>query len=87
MTEIFWIPLCEAIAILIVTCAMIYKYADMTRTDAFSWLLTLLSWYLSFSIIFFIPFDIYVVSNLIVTKANTLFAVYKRCISDEIILG
>ena len=62
MTEIVWIPLCEAIVVLIVTCALIYKYADLTRTDAFSWFLTLLSWYLSFSMIIFIPYDIYVVS-------------------------
>ena len=58
-----WIPLAEAVAVLLVTCFLVYKHADMKRTNNFSLAITTLSWFLSFSMIFFIPLDIYVVSD------------------------
>ena len=58
----FWIPLAECAGVLAVTCLLLRKYADLERTNWFSLIITGLSWFLAFSIIFFIPLDIYAVS-------------------------
>lgn len=57
-----WVPIVESVLVLFVTCALIYKYADLKRTNRFSLAITTLSWFLAFSMIFFIPLDIYYVS-------------------------
>ena len=57
-----WIPLLEAGIVMIVTCFLIREYADLKRTNMFSLAITALSWFLAFSMIFFIPLDIYEVS-------------------------
>lgn len=57
-----WVPIAEAVIVLFVTCCLIYKYADLKRTNMISLAMTTLSWFLAFSMIFFIPLDIYVVS-------------------------
>ena len=59
-----WIPLVEIGAVLAVTCLLLRKYADLERTNWFSLIITGISWFLAFSIICFIPLDIYSVSNL-----------------------
>ena len=53
----------EASAVLAITCYLVYKYADMKRTNWFSLIITAISWFLAFSMIFFIPLDIYAVST------------------------
>ena len=68
-----WIPVTETITILAVTIALVYKYADLKRTDYTTLGITGVSWYLSFSIIFFIPLDIYTVSRPPETFDNFLF--------------
>ena len=57
-----WIPSVEAVLVLFVTCFLIRKYADLKRTNNFSVAMTSISWFLAFSIIFFIPLDIYLTS-------------------------
>lgn len=57
-----WIPLVEALSVLSLTCFLVYKYADTKRTNWFSLVITAVSWFLAFSMIFFIPLDIYSVS-------------------------
>lgn len=56
-----WIPTTEAIVVLVITCLLMRKYADLKRTSNFSVAMTSLSWFLAFSMIFFIPLDIYIV--------------------------
>ena len=58
-----WIPMVEIAAVLAVTCLLLRKYADLERTNWFSLIITGISWFLAFSIICFIPLDIYSVSN------------------------
>ena len=58
-----WIPMVEIAAVLAVTCILLRKYADLERTNWFSLIITGISWFLAFSIICFIPLDIYSVSN------------------------
>ena len=57
-----WIPIVECICVFGVTCLLVRKYADLKRTNTFSLAITTLSWFLAFSMIFFIPLDIYAVS-------------------------
>ena len=57
-----WIPIAECLAVLAVTFLLIRKYADLERTNWFSLTITGLSWFLAFSMICFIPLDIYAVS-------------------------
>ncbi len=59
-----WVPIVEAVLVAIGTFFLVHKYADRKRTNRFSLAMTTLSWYLAFSMIFFIPLDIYVVSAL-----------------------
>ena len=61
-TALIWVPIAETVIVLIVTCCLIYKYADIKRTNNISLAMTTLSWFLAFSMIFFIPLDIYTVS-------------------------
>lgn len=58
-----WIPLVEALSVLSLTCFLVYKYADTKRTNWFSLVITAVSWFLAFSMIFFIPLDIYSTST------------------------
>ena len=58
-----WIPIAECVGVLAVTCLLVRKYADVKRTNTFSLVITALSWFLAFSMIFFIPLDIYAVSG------------------------
>ena len=58
-----WIPMVEIAAVLAVTCLLLRKYADLERTNWFSLIITGISWFLAFSIICFIPLDIYSVSS------------------------
>ena len=62
MTIQIWVPSTEAVIVLAVTFLLIRKYADLKRTNTFSVAMTSLSWFLAFSMIFFIPLDIYIVS-------------------------
>ena len=57
-----WIPIAECLAVLAVTLLLLRKYADLERTNWFSLTITGLSWFLAFSMICFIPLDIYAVS-------------------------
>ena len=57
-----WVPIVEAVLVALGSYVLIRKYADLKRTNKFSVGMTSLSWYLAFSMIFFIPLDIYVVS-------------------------
>ena len=58
-----WVPIVEAVLVALGTYVLIRKYADLKRTNKFSVGMTSLSWYLAFSMIFFIPLDIFVVST------------------------
>ena len=49
-----WVPLVEAVLVLCLTCFMVYKYADMKRTNKVALVMTAISWFLAFSMIFFI---------------------------------
>lgn len=70
-----WIPLVEALSVLSLTCFLVYKYADTKRTNWFSLVITAISWFLAFSMIFFIPLDIYSVSGVRQTAStDTLFS-------------
>jgi len=57
-----WVPCLEAVLVLTATCLLLRKYADFKRTNKFSIAVTGLSWFLAFSMILFIPLDIYIVS-------------------------
>ena len=58
-----WIPVTEAVIVLLMTCCLIYKYADLKRTNILTLITCTMSWFLAFSMIFFIPLDIYIVSH------------------------
>ena len=62
MTIKVWIPIAEGVAVFAVTCLLVRKYADLERTNWFSLIITTMSWFLAFSMICFIPLDIYAVS-------------------------
>ena len=61
-TEI-WMPTVEAVVIFIVTLFLVAQYADRARTPFAVVLFTIISWVMSFSMIMFIPLDIWLVSN------------------------
>ena len=63
MAIAIWIPTLEAVVVLVGTCLLVRKYADFKRTNRFSLAITTLCWFLSFSMIFFIPLDVYIVSQ------------------------
>ena len=61
-TEI-WMPTVEAVVIFIVTLFLVAQYADRARTPFAVVLFTIISWVMSFSMIMFIPLDIWLVST------------------------
>ena len=61
-TEI-WMPTVEAVVIFIVTLVLVAQYADRSRTPFPVVMFTIISWVMSFSMIMFIPLDIWLVSD------------------------
>jgi len=61
LDEKIWIPALEGIVILLITMYLANRYADKERTPLYSKVLTIIGWWLAFSMICFIPLDIYVV--------------------------
>ena len=61
-TEI-WMPTVEAVTIFIVILFLVAEYADRARTPGAVILFTIISWFMSFSMIMFIPLDIWLVSG------------------------
>jgi len=59
----YWVPAIEATVLLFVCLYMVCKFADRTRTSCFVMSITVLGWYMAFSMIFAIPLDIYIVSS------------------------
>ena len=64
-TEI-WMPSLEAVVIFIIALFLVGQYADRARTPFIVVLFTVISWVMSFSMIMFIPLDIWLVSALII---------------------
>ena len=59
-----WMPSVEAVIIFIIILFLVHKYADKARTPFIVVVFTIISWSMSFSMIMFIPLDIFLVSNL-----------------------
>ena len=57
--EIFIIPFIQCIIILVVAAYLLWGYADRKRTPIFFCLVVLVAWFFSFSVIVFIPLDIF----------------------------
>ena len=62
-TEI-WMPTVEAVIIFIVILFLVAEYADRARTPTLVVIFTIFSWFMSFSMIMFIPLDIWLVSTI-----------------------
>ena len=60
----------ESILLLVICAYMTYNYAAKDRTPFYVIVLTTLSLFLSFMIIFLIPIDIYTVNNKILTLSE-----------------
>lgn len=61
---IYWLPAVEAMLLLLLCIYLVRKFADMQRTSWFVLILVVINWYMAFSMIFAVPLDIYIVSNL-----------------------
>ena len=53
------IPAVESIVVLILTVYLVIRFADKHRTPFWCYLLTIFGWALGFSMIIFVPLDIY----------------------------
>ena len=68
-TEI-WMPTVEAVAIFIIILFLVAEYADRARTPFAVIVFTIISWFMSFSMIMFIPLDIWLVSFFVKSLIN-----------------
>jgi len=57
--EVILIPIVELIALFIFCLYLLWGYADKKRSNHFIQIVTFIGWFLSFSLIVFIPLDIY----------------------------
>ena len=53
------IPAVESIVVLIITIYLVIRFADKKRTPFWCYVLTIFGWSLGFSMIIFVPLDLY----------------------------
>jgi hypothetical protein len=58
-SEVILIPIIELLALFIFCLYLLWGYADKKRSNYFVQFVTFIGWFLSFSLIVFIPLDIY----------------------------
>ena len=53
------IPVVESVIVLVITVYLVFRFADKKRTPVWCYVLTIFGWFLAFSMIVFVPLDIY----------------------------
>ena len=69
LTEVY-IPSFEALIIFFIILYLVREYADRARTPTSVVIFTIISWFMSFSMVMFVPLDIYLVSYLFSCNFN-----------------